>query len=153
LVVRALGANDVVLADLLLDQPLRIGRDLLVAGDRVRCRKRGNDVGVAPFEIPEVVQVAVGKDDEAAVLGLGVLAGLLFGDERILVLGFGFEDEEREALASSKRKSTNPFVVFSKLSPRASRSVDLIVTLVRGECSRARCHPGRNASQPLPATC
>src|ERR1035437_4674582 len=32
-------------------------------------------------------------------------------------------------LASSKRKSTNPFVVFSKLSPSASRSVDLILTL------------------------
>jgi hypothetical protein len=45
-VVRALGANDVVLADLLFDQSLRIGRDLLVAGDRVRCRKRGDDVGL-----------------------------------------------------------------------------------------------------------
>jgi len=92
-VVRALGENDVVVAHLLCDQALRIGRDLLVAGDRVGCRKRGDDVGVAAFEVPEVVQVAVGKDDEAAVLGLGVFAGLLFGDERILVLGFGFEDE------------------------------------------------------------
>jgi len=31
--------------------------------------------------------------------------------------------------ASSRRKSTNPFVVFSKLSPNASRLVGLIVTL------------------------
>src|ERR1022692_643999 len=32
-------------------------------------------------------------------------------------------------LASRRRKSMNPLVVFSKLSPSASRSVDLIVTL------------------------
>ena len=36
LVVRALGEDDVVVADLLLDQALRVGRDLLVADDRVR---------------------------------------------------------------------------------------------------------------------
>ena len=40
------------------------------------------------------MQVAVGEDDEAAVLGTGVLAGLLFGDERILVLGLGVKEEE-----------------------------------------------------------
>ena len=42
LVVRALGQNDVVVADLLLDQALRIGRDLLVA-DRPS-RASGNEV-------------------------------------------------------------------------------------------------------------
>ena len=68
LVVRALGENDVVLADLVCDQALRIGRDLLVADDRVGCRKRGDDVGVAAFEVPEIVQVPVGEDDEAAIL-------------------------------------------------------------------------------------
>jgi hypothetical protein len=35
------------------------------------------------------VQVAVGEDDEAAVLGLGVLAGLLLAHERVLILRFG----------------------------------------------------------------
>jgi len=42
------------------------------------------------------VQIAVGEDDEAAVLGLGVLAGLLLADERVLVLRFGLQDDERE---------------------------------------------------------
>ena len=42
------------------------------------------------------MQVAVGEDDEAAVLGLGVFAGLLLADERILALRFGLEDKKRE---------------------------------------------------------
>jgi hypothetical protein len=43
------------------------------------------------------VQVAVGEDHEAAVLGLGVFAGLLLADQRVLVLRFGLQDDEREA--------------------------------------------------------
>ena len=39
LVVRALREDDVVVADLFLDEALRIGRDLLVAGDRVGRRE------------------------------------------------------------------------------------------------------------------
>ena len=68
-----------------------------VADDRVGRRKRGDDVGVAAFEIPEVVQVAVGEDDEAAVLRARVLPGLFLRRERILILGLGLEDDEREA--------------------------------------------------------
>ena len=88
---------------------LRIGRDLLVAGDRVGCWKRGDDVRVAAFEVPEVVQVAVGEDDEAAVLGLGVFVGLLLRDERILVLRLGFEDEERKTPGVEQEKVDKPF--------------------------------------------
>jgi len=44
------------------------------------------------------MQVAVGEDDEAAVLGLGVLARLLLPDKRVFVFGLGFEDDEGEAL-------------------------------------------------------
>ena len=50
------------------------------------------------------MQVAVGEDDEAAVLGLGVFAGLLLADERVLVLGLGFEDDEREALGVEQQE-------------------------------------------------
>lgn len=42
------------------------------------------------------MKVAVREDNEAAVLGAGVLAGLLFADEGILVLGFGFKDDQWE---------------------------------------------------------
>ena len=42
------------------------------------------------------MQVAVGENDEAAVLGTGVAAGLLLADQRTLVLGFGFKNDEGE---------------------------------------------------------
>ena len=150
-VVRALGANDVVLADLLFDQSLRIGRDFLVAGDRVRCRKRGDDVWVAAFEVPEVVQVAVGENDEAAVLGLGVFARLLFADERIFVLGLGFEDEEREALGVEQEKVDEAFCALFEV---VAESVQ-VGGLDRDAGFKAdvggRVPPQRNASQPLRA--
>jgi len=44
------------------------------------------------------MQVAVRKDDEAAVLRLGVFAGLLLADERTEIFGLGLENNEREAL-------------------------------------------------------
>ena len=44
------------------------------------------------------MQVAVGEDDEPAVLGLGVFARLFLADEGVFVLGLGFEDDEGEAL-------------------------------------------------------
>jgi hypothetical protein len=80
-----------------------------VAGDRVQCRKRGDDVRVAAFKVPEVVQVAVGQDDEAAVLGLGVFARLLFADKRIFVFGFGFEDKQRKAFDIEQEKVDEAF--------------------------------------------
>ena len=50
-VVGALRANDVIRANQLVDQPLRIGLDLLVAGNRVRRRKRGDDVRAAALKV------------------------------------------------------------------------------------------------------
>ena len=85
-VVRSLCKHDVVVADLVFDEALRVRRDLLVADDRIGGWKGRDDVGVAAFEVPEIVQVAVGEDDEAAVLRLGVFASLLLADERVLVL-------------------------------------------------------------------
>jgi len=49
----------------------------------------------AAFEVPEVMQVAVGKDDEAAILRLGVFTDLLFSQEWAFVLGLGFEEIAR----------------------------------------------------------
>jgi len=50
------------------------------------------------------VEIAVGKDDEAAVLGFGVAAGLFLADERVFILGLGFEDDEGEALVVEQEK-------------------------------------------------
>ena len=117
LVARALGENDVIVADLLRGQALRIRRDLLVADDRIRGRKRGDDVRVAAFEVPEVMQFPAGEDDEAAVLGAGILASLFLADERILVLGFGLQDDEREALGvEQKEVDETSFGLFEVLA-------------------------------------
>ena len=51
---------------------------------------------VALLQIPKIVQVAVGKNNEAAVLRLGVFARLFFADQRVLVLGLGFKYDERK---------------------------------------------------------
>jgi hypothetical protein len=44
----------------------------------VGSRERRDDVRIAALQIPEVVQVAIRKDDEPAVLGTRVPPGLLF---------------------------------------------------------------------------
>jgi hypothetical protein len=44
------------------------------------------------------MQVAVGEDDKAAVLRLGVFAGLFLADQRAFVLGLGFQHDEGKAL-------------------------------------------------------
>ena len=43
-------------------------------------------MGIAAFQVPEVVQVAVGQHDEAAVQGTRVLARLLLADQWRLAL-------------------------------------------------------------------
>ncbi len=108
LVVRALRQDDVVVGDVFVDQALRIRRDLLVAGYRIRRRERSDDVGIPAFQVPEVVQVAVGEDDEAAVLRSGVLAGLLLADERVIVFGFGFQDDQRKAAGVEQEEVDEP---------------------------------------------
>lgn len=108
LVGRSLGQDDVVIFDALVDQALRIRDDLLVPNDRIRGRERSDDVGIPAFQIPEVVQVAVGEDDEAAVLGTGVLAGLLLPDERVFVLRLGLEDDQREAATVEQKEINKP---------------------------------------------
>ena len=104
LVVRALGQDDVVVSDSFLDEPLRVGQNLLVSDHRVRGGKGGNEVGIAAFQIPEVVQVAVGKDDEAAIQRLGVFAGLFLADQRVFVFRFGLKDDEREAFGVEEQE-------------------------------------------------
>ena len=58
------------------------------------------------------MQIAVGEHDEAAVLRLGVFARLFLADERILVPGLGFEDEEREAPGVEQEKVDVAFCGF-----------------------------------------
>ena len=50
------------------------------------------------------MQVAAGEDDEAAVQGPRVLAGLLLADQRVFVFGFGFQNDEREAFGIEQQE-------------------------------------------------
>ena len=58
--------------------------------DRLTGRELGDKFRVAITEIPEIMDVAIGKDDEAHILGMGIGTCLLFTDEGILLLTFGF---------------------------------------------------------------
>ena len=107
-IMRPVGESDVIFANLFRDQALRVGRDLSVAGYRVRRREGGDDIGVAAFQIPEVMQIAVRQDDEAAILGAGVFACLLLADERVLVLRLGFQDDQGEPLGVEEQEVDEP---------------------------------------------
>ena len=54
-----LGKDDVVAPNELVYQTLRVGLDLAVAGYRLRCWECADDVRVAPFQVPEIVQVTI----------------------------------------------------------------------------------------------
>ena len=54
-----LGKDDVVVPNELVYQTLRVGLDLAVAGYRIRCWECADDVRVAPFQVPEIVQVTI----------------------------------------------------------------------------------------------
>ena len=109
LVVRALGENNVVFPDLFVNKALRIWLHLLVTGNGSRCWKRSDDVRVAPFQIPKIVKVPVGKDNKTAVLRFGVFPGLLFADKRVLVFRLGFQHKQRKASGIEQQKINEPF--------------------------------------------
>ena len=67
------------------------------------------------------MQVAVGEDDEAAVLRLGVLASLLLAHERAFVFGLGFEDDEREAFFVEQEEVDEAFASLSRSFRRGRR--------------------------------
>ena len=61
------GQHDVVRADWLLDQPLRVGRFTLgLVGYRLRSWESGDLRRVATSQVPEVVLQPVGEQDEVA---------------------------------------------------------------------------------------
>ena len=127
--MRALGKDDVVVPDRFRDEAAGIRDEFLAARYGTGRRKGGDEVGIAAFEVPEVMQVAVGEDDKAAILREGVFPSLLFSNEWALVFGLCFEDDEWKTLLVEKKEVDEAFFACSKFSPRASRSCVLSVTL------------------------
>ena len=66
-VARALGQNDVIVIHRFRDQLLGVGGDFLESDHRGGSGKCRDDGGIPSLQVPEVVDVPVGKDDEAAV--------------------------------------------------------------------------------------
>jgi hypothetical protein len=60
--------GDVVAPDWFIGQPLRIGQDFLVVDRGGRRRKARDDVWVAAVEVPQVMEIAVGEENESAIL-------------------------------------------------------------------------------------
>src|SRR6185437_16248776 len=104
LVAGALRQDDVIRIDARFGQLLRIRLHLAVAGDGIRARETGDDVGIAALEIPEVMQVAVRQDHEPAILGTCVTAGLFLADQRVLILRLGLEHDQRETALVQQQK-------------------------------------------------
>ena len=65
------------------------------------------------------MQVAVGEDDEAAVLRLGVFARLLLADERAFILRFRFQDDERKTLFVEQKEIDKAFRGFLEIVTEA----------------------------------
>ena len=93
-IVRVLRDGDEIRFDRFLRKAAWIGLEGAAVADGFARGELGDDLGVAVFEIPEIVNIAIGEDDKAHVLGIGVGARLLFADEGIFLLPFSFDDEE-----------------------------------------------------------
>ena len=92
-IVRVLRDGDEIRFDRFLRKAAWIGLEGAAVADGFARGELGDDLGVAVFEVPEIVNIAIGEDDEAHVLGIGVGARLLFADEGIFLLPFSFDDE------------------------------------------------------------
>ena len=96
-VIGFLYLEDIILGDILTDQVLGVGLELLVLQDGILRGEAGNDLGIAGLDIPEIVQVPVGKDYEPDVLAVGIGAGLFLGVQGVDLGPLGFEYEQGEA--------------------------------------------------------
>lgn len=98
LVDGVLGEDDVIGVDGFGDDHVRVRGEGLAGAQRLEGGEKGDAGGVALLPVPQVMQVAIGEDDMAHILGSGVLARLLLAGQGVLVLGFGFQHAYGEIL-------------------------------------------------------
>ena len=48
---------------------------------------------VAALQVPEVMQVTIRENNESAIPGTGITAGLFFANQRLFILGLGFQND------------------------------------------------------------
>ena len=61
------------------------------------------------------MQIAVGQDDEAAVLRFRVFAGLLFANERVFVFRLGFQHDKGKTFVVQEQKIDETFADFFEI--------------------------------------
>jgi len=99
-----LGDGDVILCDHFAGEGFGVGLERLAMFYRIQAGKFGDHFRVAGFTVPEVVQVAIGEDDKAYILGGGVFTRLLLAVQRGSAFALGFEDDEGEILLVQQKE-------------------------------------------------
>ena len=68
------------------------------------------------------MEIAIGEDDEAAILRLRVFSCLLFADQRIFIFRLGFKNDERKATVIEQQEVDETFAGFFEISPKGIES-------------------------------
>lgn len=99
------------------------------------------------LQIPEVVQIAIGQDDEAHVLRSRVLAGLLLANQWIIFFGLGFQNRDGKP-ASVQKEIINEAVcgLFEIVAETFDALPVQFDVLSRGRHWRGPFHRQRTAS-------
>ena len=97
-VAGSLGQGDVIVIHGFPYELLRLGGHFLEADDRGRRGEGGDDGGIPALEVPEIVDIPVGKDDEPAVERPGIAAGLFLANQGVFVLGLGLQHDQWKPL-------------------------------------------------------
>ncbi len=91
LIARIFRDSDVITLDLLAYQRLRIGLESSEMFERCGLWKFCDQNRIALFQVPEVMQVAVRKNDKPDVLRISILPRLFFADQGIVFLRLSFQ--------------------------------------------------------------
>ena len=122
---RPLSQDHVVLGDAFCDDPCAVRNNLRSTRHGLWCGECGDDIGISPFQVPEIMEVAVGQDDVAAVLGPAVFPRLFLADEWIFVLSLGLEHDQGEALFAEQQEINEALGGFLEVLTERVEVLDL----------------------------
>ena len=96
--------RDIARAHIFVHQPSAVGGEGAVALERFLRWEVADQRRVAALQIPQVMQDAVGENDETAVAAARILARLLLADQRVFVLCLGLQHGQgRPALVEQQK--------------------------------------------------
>ena len=134
-----------------LDEALRVGKRLTESADRFRPGEGGDEVRIAAFQVPEVMQVAVRQHDEPAIQGARIATRLLLADQRLFALRLCFQHHQREAPVVQQQKIDCPPFGSLKVVPQSVKVGRPDGDAVLQTDGPARLRRERNAIRPSSA--